>query len=148
MALVVFFKRVKVWVKILSGVYLINRGQKMKYRKKPETVIVEAVQWFKLGDHPKVTQFEYLGQSKYNLLKYIDYSKNRCKECNLSAAKHGELIVQIGNTPYTKAALPLICPGEWILTYPKYLHDSYNDYVRYTSDEFYSLYEPIEEETK
>ncbi len=27
----------------------------MKYRKKP--VVIEAVQWFKMGDHPAVTRF-------------------------------------------------------------------------------------------
>lgn len=28
----------------------------MKYRKKP--VVVEAVQWFKLGDHPLVSEYK------------------------------------------------------------------------------------------
>lgn len=28
----------------------------MKFRKKP--VVIEATQWFKMGDHPAVTEFE------------------------------------------------------------------------------------------
>lgn len=31
-------------------------GGRMKYRKKP--VVVEAVQWFKLGDHPLVSEYK------------------------------------------------------------------------------------------
>jgi len=29
----------------------------MKYRKKP--VVIEAIQWFKMGDHPAVTRFRH-----------------------------------------------------------------------------------------
>jgi hypothetical protein len=32
-----------------------ERGEKVKFRKKP--VIVEAVQWFKQGDHPNVKPY-------------------------------------------------------------------------------------------
>jgi hypothetical protein len=31
----------------------------MKYRKKP--VVVEATQWFKMGDHPAITHQSFLG---------------------------------------------------------------------------------------
>lgn len=31
----------------------------MKYRKKP--VVIDAVQWLKHGDHPKVTEYEKAG---------------------------------------------------------------------------------------
>jgi hypothetical protein len=32
----------------------------MKYRKKP--VVIEATQWFKMGDHPAVKQSKYTGR--------------------------------------------------------------------------------------
>jgi hypothetical protein len=33
-----------------------EQGASMKFRKKP--VVIEATQWFKMGDHSAVTQFE------------------------------------------------------------------------------------------
>jgi hypothetical protein len=65
----------------------------MRYCKKP--IIIEAVQWFKMGDHPVVTQFR-----ARNL--------HACKSCGKEMYEHGKCPMLEGSH--------LVCPGDWIIT--------------------------------
>lgn len=64
----------------------------MKYRKKP--VVVDAVQWWKHGDHPAVSPT----------------GNERTRDCGrcLSSLPHGLI--------NTLEGLLLVCPGDWIVT--------------------------------
>ena len=42
----------------------------MKYRKKP--VIIQATQWFKHGDHPKVIRYEHPESGKLDRFVFED----------------------------------------------------------------------------
>lgn len=62
-----------------------------KYRKKP--VVIEAVQWFKMGDHPFVDQYPTTGI---------------CTGCGGDLKKHGWCPTLEGHH--------IVCPGDWIIT--------------------------------
>lgn len=64
-----------------------------QYRKKP--VIVEAVQWFKHGDHPAVIP------ATHRLEKH-------CQKCGKAGKSHGGI--------ETLEGLMVACPGDWIIT--------------------------------
>jgi len=66
---------------------------KMKYLKKPITV--DAVQWFKEGDHPAV----WVDEWKIDML---------CNVCNKKMSSHGEIKTLEGTLT--------VCPGDWIIT--------------------------------
>ena len=67
------------------------------YRKKPVTV--EAVQWFKHGDHPAVEQ---------RLLRFIKpIYQTPCKHDGLGPGEHGEIETLEGRH--------IVCPGDWII---------------------------------
>ncbi len=67
-----------------------------KYRKKP--VVVEATQWFKLGDHPAVEP-----------TKYSDVAgKSVCPNCNHLYTDHGWVETLEGGH--------FVCVGDWIIT--------------------------------
>ena len=70
----------------------------MKYRKNP--VIVEATQWFKIGDHPKVER------------PWSQKSDHRCPKCGDSWGKHGS----IKTLEDTEDGAHFVCPGDWIIT--------------------------------
>ncbi len=63
-----------------------------KYTRKPE--IVDATQWFKHGDHPKV----------HRLYDNIIFGNLSCPQCNLPRKRHGYLDDNC-----------IICPGDWII---------------------------------
>jgi hypothetical protein len=88
-----------------------------KYRKKP--VVVEAVQWFKLGDHSVVTEFE----SKYG-------TPVICVGCGKSSHDHG-------NCP-TLEGYHIVCPGDWIICGVK------GEYYPCKPDIFKETYEKVE----
>ncbi len=70
------------------------RGDKKdmkKYRKKP--IVIEAQQWFKMGDHPTVR----------NGLIWHKHGCNNCK----SHAEHGLISTLEGEHH--------VCPGDWII---------------------------------
>ena len=99
----------------------------MKFRKKP--VIIEAVQWFKNGDHPKdyaseQTAFQNgrlvqvpASHRKANnwegeVVRYFrrpDVSGGRdCEQCGRTIDAHGWIdTLEGGHT---------VCPGDWIIT--------------------------------
>jgi len=64
----------------------------MKFRKKP--VVVEAVRWFKMGDHPDVS--------------YQCWINTVCKNCDNSFIPHGWIATREGGH--------IVCPGDWIIT--------------------------------
>ena len=67
----------------------------MKYRKKP--VVVEAVQWFKIGDHPAVAVYDKGDVS------------GPCSECGRdNKVGHGWI--------KTKEGGHIVCPADWIIT--------------------------------
>jgi hypothetical protein len=65
-----------------------------KYRKKP--VIIEAKQWFKMGDHEKVILFEPDLFSRVN-----------CNVCEIKLIEHGWVDTLEGGH--------IVCPGDWII---------------------------------
>lgn len=71
-----------------------------RFRKKP--VVVEAIQWFKLGDHIAVTKFVkgFPGVPDCNY----------CGLCKKHRDFHG--LIQTLETPNGF----VVCPGDWIIT--------------------------------
>lgn len=63
----------------------------MKYRKKP--VVIEAVQWFKDGDHPFVKKM---------------IGNGHCRYCGLEFNTHGFIETLEGDI--------IACPEDWIVT--------------------------------
>lgn len=66
-----------------------------KYQRKPE--IIEATQWFKMGDHPDVTEL-----TRSNEICF-------CDACGKTNREHGKL-----NPGFRR-----VCPGDWIVTNSK-----------------------------
>jgi len=62
-----------------------------KFRKKP--VVIEAVQWFKHGDHPDV--------------KKVELAEFNCSNCGKKSDDHG--------TIKTLEGVMYVCPGDWII---------------------------------
>lgn len=67
-----------------------------KYRKKP--VEIDAVQWFKMGDHPQVKNYE----------SYLGSNLDKCKACGSILRAHGLVKTLEGDMR--------ACPGDWIIT--------------------------------
>lgn len=70
-----------------------------KYIKKP--IPVEAVQWFKQGDHPNV-------QVRGNI---PDHWCHKCEKCGHYTDEHGDIKTLEG-----KGGAQEVCPGDWIIT--------------------------------
>ena len=87
----------------------------MKFLKKP--VVIEAVQWFKAGDHPKV----YVHQ----------------------AARYGVSEVWVDGQAYidTLEGRHIVCPGDWIITGVK------GEHYPCKPDIFAATYEPVDDVT-
>jgi len=89
-----------------------------KYRKKP--VVIEAVQWFNLGDHPSVWQH------------YSDKNPELfCEQCNQAWKNHGKCS--------TLEGYHIVCPGDWIITGIR------NERYPCKPDIFQATYELVEE---
>jgi len=86
-----------------------------KYRKRP--VIVEATQWFKMGDHPAVERW-----SKCLL---------RCDTCGNKYAAHGHMKTLEGEY--------IVCPGDYIITGVQGEHYPCKPYI------FRETYEEVED---
>lgn len=69
----------------------------MRYKKRTSTI--EATQWFKLGDHPKVKQL-FIHKGKADNVP--------CRHCQQTVKLHGWL----NGTVY---AGELVCPGDYII---------------------------------
>jgi len=88
-----------------------------KYRKKP--VIIEAVQWFKNGDHLEdnvFRPFEDTGKipviaREGEIVRYYRHpnldGKNVCSKCGITMHNHGWIdTLEDGHN---------VCPGDWII---------------------------------
>ena len=67
----------------------------MKFRKKP--VVIEAVQWHEVGDHPAVRE-----------TPLASLAGSKCRECGGDPALHGYVKTLEGGH--------IVCPGDWIIT--------------------------------
>ncbi len=87
-----------------------------KFRKKP--VVIEAVQWFKNGDHPDdacvwVPQehdapFRSEGKVVRRYLHPDKYNEDACQHCGVRMGDHGWIdTLEAGHN---------VCPGDWIIT--------------------------------
>ena len=80
-----------------------------RFRKKP--VVIEAVQWFKNGDHP----FDYDADPPSGEGKVVRYFRRPdldgltpCRHCSVPVQEHGWID--------TLEAGHRVCPGDWIIT--------------------------------
>ena len=110
-----------------------------KYRKKP--VVIDAVQWFKNGDHPKdhsvtimnplnyeycLSEGEVVGRFHDPDLKYVGV--DNCPGCKKPYLEHGSV--------ETLEGLMIVCPGDWIITGVK------GEFYPCKDDIFEATYEP------
>ncbi len=72
-----------------------------RFRKKP--VVIEATQWFKLGDHPEVEQAP----------KQHGYAVCTLDNCGIDYQLHGQ--VKTLET-FDGSSKHRVCPGDWIIT--------------------------------
>ncbi len=89
----------------------------MKYRKKP--VQIEAVRWWRMGDHPKV-------RGRHD----TEDAYRECAHCGHKLREHGELD--------TLEGMHIACPGDWIVTGVK------GEHYPVKPDIFAATYEPLE----
>lgn len=75
-----------------------------KYRKKP--VVVEAVQWFKHGDHENVIPFDV--EERAAFIFACKPEDLICEHCNEDLALHGWINTLEGGHK--------VCPNDWIIT--------------------------------
>lgn len=69
-----------------------------KFRKKP--VVVDAVQWFKLGDHTEVR--------RHSRSDARGEMQRLCDHCRVTLGSHGWIDTLEGGH--------IVCPGDWIIT--------------------------------
>ena len=67
-----------------------------KFRKKP--VEIDAVQWFRMGDHPIVTTIP---------IRFAPIM-DKCEQCGNKFMDHGACPTLEGHH--------IVCPGDWIIT--------------------------------
>lgn len=91
----------------------------MKYRKKP--IVIEAVQWFKDGDHPSVNV----------ALFPLPVKNDKCFICGKSTP-HGKIQTLEGQFH--------VCPGDWIVT------GVAGEHYPVKPDIFAKTYEPVGDE--
>lgn len=84
-----------------------------KFRKKP--VVIEAIQWFRNGDHPEDGVAAARGQlrpAEGRLIRYFRHpdipSAQICSECGIRFHDHGWIDTLEGGHR--------VCPGDWIIT--------------------------------
>lgn len=85
-----------------------------KYRKK--SVVIEATQWFKKGDHEGVKCYTHAPGDCI------------CSTCRHIWSEHG--FIEQGPNSF------VVCPGNWVITWTSGLK-----YTTYWPDEFNQLYE-------
>lgn len=87
-----------------------------KFRKKP--VVIEAVQWFKNGDHPEDACETFIGsdgepfQGEGQVVRYFRHpdvsGENVCQHCGNTMHSHGWIDTLEGGHN--------VCPGDFIIT--------------------------------
>ena len=102
-----------------------------RFRRIP--VEVDAVQWFKNGDHPNDGPPENEGRVvRYHRLPYQPPSW-KCTSCGERMRKHGWI-----DQPEDSPGDNVVCPSDWVVT------GDYGMYHVYNNIDFYALYEPVE----
>ena len=77
----------------------------MKFRKKP--VVIEAIQWFKNGDHPEDGLHPREGMA-VRYFRRPDVSDHKaCEHCSNIMRAHGWIDTLEGGH--------IVCPGDWII---------------------------------
>jgi hypothetical protein len=118
--------------------FLFARREEMKFRKKP--VVIEAIQWFKNGDHPKddlrqVISGHEMFMSEGKVVRYFrtpGTGENVCSHCKITMHNHGWIdTLEGGHT---------VCPGDWIITGVK------GEWYPCKPDIFELSYEPVVDE--
>ena len=89
------------------------------FRKKP--VVIEAVQWFEVGDHPAVH-----GRPP-EMMAF-------CGKCERRSYEHGEITTLESKQGHTHE----VCPGDWIITGVQ------GEVYACKPDIFAATYEPVE----
>ena len=90
--------------KPVSGWIAANPPIARKFRKKP--VVIEAIQWHALGDHPTVVLLiQNIIQNKVGLLLE---NTAECAYCGKKMSLHGYIATLEGGH--------IVCPGDWIIT--------------------------------
>jgi len=93
----------------------------MKFRKKP--VVIEAIQWFEIGDHKKVVPYYRTHAPKV--------CRIFCKKCDRTMDQHGWI--------YTLEGGHIVCPNDWIIKGVK------GEFYSCKPDIFNMTYELVEE---
>lgn len=96
----------------------------MKYRKKP--VVIEASQWFKIGDHAEVEDVPDPGRTLHMCV---------CSICDKPMLQHGR--VKTLET-FDDSSKHRVCPGDYIITGIK------GEHYACKPDIFAATYEPAE----
>lgn len=109
-----------------------------RYRKRP--VVVDAVQWFKNGDHPadnRETCTDSNGRQFNGEGKVVRYYRNpdgngarTCEHCGRTMFYHGWIDTLEGGH--------IVCPGDWIITGVK------GEFYPCKPDIFEATYEALE----
>lgn len=77
-----------------------------RYRKKP--VVIDAVQWWKNGDHPEDGETETEG-AVVRFYRHPDDSGDReCEHCGRTMHEHGWIDTLEGGH--------IVCPSDWVIT--------------------------------
>jgi len=95
-----------------------------RYRKKP--VVIEAEQWWQMGDSPVVHKWEADQSQQPNAI--IAESKSICRHCGSAMPSHGRV--------KTLEGWHIVCPGDWIIRGIK------GEYYPCKPDIFKQTYEP------
>ncbi len=100
-----------------------------KFRKKP--VVIEAVQWFKNGDHPE-DEYVHLEGKLVRYFRRPDVpDESICSECGKIFHDHGWIdTLEDGHR---------VCPGDWIIRGVK------GEFYPCKPDIFEASYEPVKE---
>jgi hypothetical protein len=98
-----------------------------KYRKKP--VVIEAEQWFKIGDYSQAIR--HFADPQNQTLEGKHFSSQLCEHCKKSRGEHGWITTLEGGH--------IVCPGDWIITGVAGEKYPCKDSI------FQATYEPVEE---
>lgn len=110
----------------------------MRFRKKP--IEVEAIQWFKNGDHPddNCTIYKdlslpppHLFEGEGKIIRYYRHPSYKCFKCSFYMKQHGWIDTLEGSH--------IVCPGDWIITGVK------GEYYPCKPDIFQLTYEKVNE---
>ena len=91
----------------------------MKYRKRP--VVIEAFQWFQLGDHSHVLPL--------HTATPVNLENLECNHCHRKMAGHGNVVTLEGSH--------IVCPGDWIIK-------GKGEFYPCKPDIFEMTYDPVE----